>query len=1254
MIAASIWIALAVAQLLLLLAAWILWRNMHRPSADREGLMRMLCSGRLSRDATCVLDAHGRIVAINQRYAGLTGYTPRELRNSTFFVLLHETVDDLITREAIKTALREHAELRTDVRFRTKGGEVRMMVIELHPMFDDFGGFLGQGVVQIDIDQQRREREETERVLRHHQSVLDILDHYAIVSEADLNGRITHVNAEFVKVSGYGEAELLGKPHSVVSSGHHDTQFWHEMWETITHGKIWTGTVCNRSKNGSLYWVHAVVSPLLGPDGLPEKYVSIHSNITSLKVNQDLLERTGRIARIGGWYAELGTHRVVFSREALNILGLDLPAPANIEDEHALPEAWRELYACIREAAAAGKSLRRTLQITLPDGRTRSFRLAGEFEFLDNRPYGLIGAAQDVTEWLETRQRARASERTLYTAIEALDEAFALYDAHEKLVFCNEKYREIAGAQERRIVPGLTFEQVMRIGIEANAYLDARKDPQQWLADQLQTMRRPHSSVHQHLGDDRWVNVISAVTGDGMRIRFCLDVTDMHRALDAAHMATRSKSQFLANMSHEIRTPMNAIIGMMQLLRHTGLDVEQQDLLDKTNNAAHTLLSILNDILDFSKIDANQMQLSVEPFELDALLSELSVILSGNLGDRNLELIYDVDPDIPPVLRGDALRLKQVLMNLGGNAIKFTHSGEVVVRVRMLQHDESGALLEFAVQDTGIGISAGQRPRIFNAFSQAEASTSRRYGGTGLGLVICRRLIQLMLNHTGKGLELDFESEPGRGSHFFFQILLPVEPYAAEYSQPTEVAAASTAWLLEPHAHSRKALERMLTGMGWQVQSFSDAHSMQTAIRAGVPGPKPRFVLLNLDTPERQAFFDSLATLDGDSPVWLTMSSRNLNTPRPALCKPLTAGMVQTALWRHSSPGLPRIEPPPVVRRLAGLRLLLVEDNAINQEVALRMLARKGAMVSVAANGQQALDALDAEPHSYDLVLMDLHMPVLDGLQATRAIRRKPQHYGLPIIAMTANAMDSDRQACLDAGMNDHIGKPFDFDRLVAIILKYTRGVELPVAPGIAASLPASATTSALDTQAALTRLNNDDAFYARLLRDFKSLAPVLGEKILDAQCTDATQIGDAAHQLKSNAALVGALRLASVCDDIEQALRRDPAMVPDSGARHAFKHALNETLHAQDAWLMRRAQGSPGKALPGDAAVSRIELDTRLDTLVAHLAAHDMHSLDLFDELEARYGETLSGPAWDALQHAMAIFDTDAAIEALRNLQKQ
>nr|WP_246024867.1 response regulator [Paraburkholderia dinghuensis] len=1073
------------------------------------------------------------------------------------------------------------------------------------------------------------------------------------MSETDLNGRITHVNTEFVKVSGYSQTELLGRPHSVISSGYHDAQFWQEMWSTITQGKIWNNTVCNRAKNGSLYWVHVAISPLLGPNGLPEKYLSIHLNITSLKLNRDLLDRTGRIARIGGWSAELGTPRVNFSREALTILGVQLPGQTDIDDEHALPEAWRELYTCIREATTARKAFMRTLQIALPDGRTHAFRVAGEIEYLDDRPYRLVGAAQDITELLETRQRALASERTLYSAIEALDEAFALYDAQEKLVFCNEKYRAIAGALGHRIVPGLTFEEVLRTGIEANAFLDAEKDPEKWLDNQLQAMCSPHSSVHQHLRDDRWLDVISAVTEDGMRIRICLDVTEMHRALDAAHMGMRSKSQFLANMSHEIRTPMNAIIGMLQLLRHTALDAEQQDLLDKTNSAAHTLLSLLNDILDFSKIDANQMQLSIEPFELDALLAELSVILAGSLGERNLELIYDIDPDIPPVLRGDALRLKQVLMNLGCNAIKFTHSGEVVVRVRMLQLDESGALLEFAVEDTGIGISAEQRPRIFNAFSQAEASTSRRYGGTGLGLTISKRLIQLMLDNAGTGRDLDFDSEPGRGSRFFFQILLPVEPNGAAFSASPEVEAGATAWLLEPHPHSGKVLRRMLAGMGWQVQIFTDANSMQAAVRAGSLNPKPKLVLLNQDAPQRQAFLDGLATLQDDPPILLTMSSRSLNGPRSTLCKPVTAGMVRIALGRHSTPELPRLEPPPAVQRLANLHLLLVEDNAINQEVALRMLAREGAMVSVVGNGQAALDALDAKPHRYDLVLMDLHMPTLDGLQATRAIRCKPQHAGLPIVAMTANAMETDRQACLEAGMSDHIGKPFDLDRLIKIVLRHTRGAQAPSATDIAALPPEAAVAPLLDAQAALTRLNHDAVFYARLLHDFILLAPALGEKILETQPTNSTPIRDAAHQLKSTAALVGASRLASICESIELALRRDSESVPNSDARLSFEKTLNATLNAQNDWLTRHAEVSAGKNLSADTATNNIDIEASLDRLVAHLAVHDMDALDLFDELAGQCGVALSGPSWDELQRAMGRFDTEAAIDAIRRLQK-
>ena len=1198
-------------------ATW--WVLRARDKAQFVHMVRML---RLNSDAVCLIDARHRITWTNEAYLTLTGFARDELAGMPLGALLNGSVqgDDAVA--CIQAAVRAEQELRIDLQFRRQSGDVRCMVMELHPVHDVRGRrLLGYVIVQIDIDRQRREREATLDALRDRQAVLDILDQHAIVTETDLQGAITRVNARFVEISGYEPAELLGRNHRMVSSGHHPAPFWAQMWDTLCQGRIWHGEICNRAKDGSLYWVDSVIAPMLGADGLPARYVSIRTDITALKRSRDMLARTGHIAGIGGWYCDLETQTLYFTEVARDIL--ELPRTSiGVKDalEELLPDPMRtEFPASVQQAMATGESFSKDIWMFKPGGGGIWVRVSCEMEYMHGHPYRLVGAVQDVSSQVEARQRAEASERILRSAIDAMDEAFALYDAQERLVLCNDKYLDLLGSQRGQVSTGMSAEAMLRLAAQAGTYCTARDEPDGWVTEQLRLWRQPSYRQRLRLVDGRWIKSMGTTTPDGMHVMFRVDITDLQSALEAADTASRSKSQFLANMSHEIRTPMNAVMGLLQVLEHTRLDAEQRALLRKVEGSARSLLDILNDILDFSKIEAGKMRLEAAPFVFAELLEDLSTILGGNLGAKPLELIYDIDPGIPPVLVGDVLRLKQILINLGGNAIKFTAQGEVQVQVRRLREDAQGVLLEFAVEDTGIGIGPEAIGHIFQGFSQAESSTSRRYGGTGLGLSISRRLVQLM------GGDLAVASEPGRGSRFSFEALLLPGAAAPPLAPP---ASQGQALLVEPHPASRRALARMLgQGGEWTVHAFADAAQARRALDDGLA---PALALLSTALPGCMPLAEHLRGR-GAATLLTASHQRPIPAALPVLRKPLTCSMVQTALrLRAQEPATPAAQG----QRLKGLRLLLVEDNELNQEVALRLLGREGATVRVAGNGQLGLDALAADPQGYDLVLMDMQMPVLDGLEAARAIRAQPCHAALPIVAMTANAMQSDRQACLDAGMNDHVGKPFDLETLVTAVLRHTGGG--PVA-GRPAGAPAAEPDALFDARAALDRLGGDEAFFARLLQDFAAVSRALAQRIAAALAAgDLGQAHDAAHQLKGTAASTGAQRLAELCARIEQAARAGGPPAAPLGA------VLEETLGVQAEWLRARAR-------PGGAGAS---LDSDLAALAAALQASDMAALDCFDDLLERHGDALDAQALAPLREAMDVFDTEAALAALRRLQ--
>jgi PAS domain S-box-containing protein len=622
------------------------------------------------------------------------------------------------------------------------------------------------------------------------------------------------------------------------------------------------------------------------------------------------------------------------------------------------------------------------------------------------------------------------------------------------------------------------------------------------------------------------------------------------RAKEEALQASGAKSRFLSSMSHEIRTPMNAVLGMLTLLRGTSLSPRQDDYAGKAEGAARALLSLLNDILDFSKIEAGKMQLDRRPFSLERLLSDLSVILSSNVKERDLEVLYDLDPRVPDGLFGDDMRLRQILINLGGNAVKFTERGEVVVRTRLVARDAESATIEFSVQDTGIGMSPEQQQRLFADYVQATDEIARQFGGTGLGLGICRRLTELM------GGSLQVESTPGVGSRFWFTVSLPIAPAQAS-STPGAPGPRRRVLIVDDNLHARETLASLCEGAGWQAEAVESGPAaiarLQAHARAGTGYDA---VFIDWRMPGLDGWQTCHRIRELPAPVrtplviMVTAHGRemlDLRTPEEQglldgfLVKPVTAGMLRHALEEAVQAGSQAKRPQGArpAQSLHGIHLLLAEDNPVNQQIARELLVRHGARVDIVDNGQAAVDACNSGTW-FDAVLMDVQMPVLDGLAATRRLRETFDAQALPIIAMTANAMDSDRSACLAAGMNDHVPKPFVIEHVIATILRHVRPEEdtdtLPVdTHADDGALPV------FDRASALERLGGDEDLLRSVLPVFiQNLESARGQ-LSAARPPAGEELCRLMHSIKGMAANVGASALSSAAADAEMQVRARP-----------------------------------------------------------------------------------------------------------------
>ena len=715
-----------------------------------------------------------------------------------------------------------------------------------------------------------------------------------------------------------------------------------------------------------------------------------------------------------------------------------------------------------------------------------------------------------------------------------------------------------------------------------------------------------------------------------------------------AENANRAKSEFLANMSHEIRTPMNAIIGMTHLLRRELDDARALDRVDKISAAANHLLNIINDILDLSKIEAGKLSLENSDFNVERVVENACALLQEKAEAKGLELVIELR-GVPPMLHGDRLRLGQILLNFVGNAIKFTESGTITIRGWIAGASDSGILLHLAVADTGIGLSAEQKERLFNAFEQADASTTRRYGGTGLGLTINRRLVDLM------GGRIGVDSEPGHGSTFWVEVPLGFSEAQLPEPASTVPTRGLRTLLIDDQSEARESLTEMLESQGMRVSALPDGNAALATLKAAEADGEPFDIVLcdwqmpGLDgiTLGRRMTTAALAR----QPLRLLITAHGQDLEPDALAgtgyheviaKPLTPSRLHDAIQRllsskHATTARAAGSASAEQRLRAGgsRRILLADDNEINREVAGELLVNAGMSVDFAEDGRQAADL--ARRQRYDLILMDMQMPVLDGLQATRELRLQPGQATIPIIAMTANAFAEDRQACLDAGMNDHLAKPITPEVLYEALLRW-----LPGGDGQAAGpAPESGTQESseeavrehlgaipgLDLHAGLHGANNRFSLYVRLMKMFveQKKADELLAALAKADYQGARLF---AHTIKGTSATIGADRLRQAAASLEDSLR-NLAAAPDDTLRDELL-ARARSLAAECATLQAAigaALAAPARSVPPPAPLDRQRLDETVARLDALLDRDEMAASDLFQENEALLRQAF-GPA--------------------------
>lgn len=864
---------------------------------------------------------------------------------------------------------------------------------------------------------------------------------------------------------------------------------------------------------------------------------------------RDPLARAYRGSADGFWEWTVPSNEVLFSDSFKALMGF---APDELPDRY---EAWEQrLHPADHDPTIS--ALQRHLtdhspydveyRLLCKDNTYRWFQARGQAEWdSSGSPLVMAGSITDVSRRKEAEEELKSSQRLYLSLVENLPVFLIRKDLTGRFTFCNQAFCDLLGKSRESILGSTDYDHFPAELAEKYRQDDARV---------MKSGRRFDDVEETQEGDRRgYFQVIKTPLHDaagtivGTQAVFW-DVTDrrraeiaMREAKEEAEQANRAKSEFVANMSHEIRTPLNAIIGMTELVLETDLSSAQRDYLRTVMDSGESLLSVINQILDFSKIEAGQLQLDVTRIELRELLGNTMKSLAVRGHRKGLELLLDVAETVPDVLRGDAGRLRQIVVNLVGNAIKFTERGEVLVAVSRAEEPATGphdiALL-FQVRDTGIGIATEHQAKIFHAFQQADTSMTRRFGGTGLGLSISKELVELMHGR------IWVESEIGRGTTFSFVIHLEIDPDQEPSLRSVPSVDGIQALIVDDNATNRHLLEEILRNWGMRPSSVADAGSAVSELkRLTHDDDAPIVVITDVNMPD----IDGYSMIEqirsdqdlSDLPVIVLSSSSSRQPDRCALLgvaaellKPVKQSELREAIgramgivqWSDDANGRRSVQ---TVSR--SLEILVAEDGLANQKLIRGILDRWGHHVTCVVDGEQAVRAW--QTGSFDLILMDVQMPTLDGYQATRQIRQLEQGSGhrVPILAVTAHSMSGDEQKCLDAGMDGYVSKPVRQDQLHETIQRVVTSGPMP-------QPPATQSISSPDFDPALQAVGGDRELLKEVLSAMAEELPQLVDQLQAAlQADDAVGAQRAAHTIKGSSRIVPRCRLHDLAEEAER-----------------------------------------------------------------------------------------------------------------------